>query len=57
MNTRMVNELKSSEVDVCALTDLNENAGTAALIDERQIALFYVKKTEQVYALINSTLI
>lgn len=53
MNTRMVNELKSSEVDVCALTDLNENAGTAALIDERQIALFYVKKTEQVYALSN----
>jgi len=49
----MANELKSNNVDICALTDLNENAGTAALVDDIQLALFYVKKSEQVYALSN----
>jgi len=53
MNTQMVNELMSKDVDICALTDLNENAGTAALVDDIQLALFYVKKLEKVYALSN----
>jgi nitrite reductase (NADH) small subunit len=53
MNTQMANELNSNEIDVCALTDLTENAGTAALVDDIQIALFYVKRTEQVFALSN----
>jgi len=49
----MANELNNNEVDVCALTDLTENAGTAALLGDVQIALFYVKRTEQVFALDN----
>lgn len=49
----MANELNNNEVDVCALTDLTENAGTAALVDDVQIALFYVKRTQQVFALDN----
>jgi|TARA_R110002095_G_scaffold165060_2_gene143260 nitrite reductase (NADH) small subunit len=53
MNTQMVNELNNNEIDICALTDLIEDAGIAALLDELQIALFYVKKTEQVFALSN----
>lgn len=53
MNTRMVNELKSKEIDICGLTDLNESAGTAALVDDIQLALFYVKKLEKVYVLSN----
>lgn len=49
----MANELNSNEIDICALTDLTENAGMAALVDDIQIALFYVKRTEQVFALSN----
>ena len=49
----MANELNSNEIDICALTDLTENAGMAALVDDLQIALFYVKRTEQVFALSN----
>ena len=41
------------EIDICAVTDLIDDAGTAALIGDAQIALFYVKKTEQVFALNN----
>jgi nitrite reductase (NADH) small subunit len=41
------------EIDICALTDLIEDAGTTALINDTQIALFYVKKTGQVFALEN----
>lgn len=49
----MANELNNNEIDICSLTDLIENAGTAALVDDLQIALFYVKRTEQVFALSN----
>jgi nitrite reductase (NADH) small subunit len=42
-----------SEVDICALTDLVEDTGTAALVNDAQIAIFYVKKTDQVFALSN----
>ncbi len=52
MKTQMANEL-SGEVDVCALTDLTEDAGTAALVNDMQIALFYIKKLDQVFAISN----
>lgn len=42
-----------NEIDICALTDLVEDAGTAALVNDTQIAIFYVKKTAQVFALSN----
>lgn len=53
MNTEMANELNSNEIDICALTDLTDNAGTAALVNDMQVALFYIKRTEQVFALSN----
>jgi len=49
MQTAVIEE----PMDICSVTDLLEDAGIAALIDEEQVALFYVKKTEQVFALSN----
>ena len=49
MQTAVIEE----PMDICSVTDLLEDAGIAALIDEKQVALFYVKKTEQVFALSN----
>jgi nitrite reductase (NADH) small subunit len=49
MQTAVIEE----PMDICSVTDLFEDAGIAALIDEEQVALFYVKKTEQVFALSN----
>lgn len=49
MQTAVIEE----PIDICSITDLLEDAGIAALIDEEQIALFYVKKTEQIFALSN----
>lgn len=40
-------------VDICATSDLIENAGIAALVNETQIAIFYLKRTEQLYAVSN----
>jgi len=34
-------------VDICAESDLVENSGVAALIDEKQAAIFYVPSAEQ----------
>lgn len=53
MKTEMANELNGNEIDICALTDLTDNAGTAALVNDVQVALFYVKRTEQVFGLSN----
>jgi len=46
-------ELNLNWVDVCALHDLPENMGAAALVGDIQIALFYIKKLDQVFALNN----
>lgn len=42
------------EKTICSATDLIENSGVCALIDEAQVALFYLPDTEQkVFALSN----
>jgi len=46
-------ELNLNWVDVCSLSDLPDNMGAAVLLDDTQIALFYIKKNEQVFALNN----
>jgi len=40
-------------VDVCALNDLHPDSGVCALIGHKQVALFYLKKLQQVYAVDN----
>lgn len=39
--------------DVCALSDLPSDSGACALVDGQQVALFYLSKPQQVYALAN----
>ena len=47
-------ELDLNWVDVCALHDLpDNNMGAAVLHEETQIALFYIKQIDQVFALNN----
>lgn len=42
-----------SWVDVCALSDLPPNSGACALVNGQQVALFFLAKPQQVYALAN----
>lgn len=39
--------------DACALQDLPDDMGVAVLLADTQIALFYIKKIDQVFALNN----
>jgi len=43
----------SKWVDVCAMEDLQPDSGICALVEGRQIALFYLTKPQQVYAVAN----
>jgi len=49
----MTSELNLSWIDLCGLDQLPENLGSAALVGDQQIALFYIKQQEQVFALNN----
>lgn len=40
-------------IDVCALSDLQPDSGVCALIGNKQVALFYLQKLQQVYAVGN----
>ena len=40
-------------IDVCALDELQPDSGVCALVAGKQVALFYITKTQQVYALAN----
>jgi len=40
-------------VDVCSKDDLQPNSGVCALVDEQQVAIFYMPEDEAVYALNN----
>ncbi len=40
-------------VDVCSSDDLRPDGGVCALVDGRQVAIFYVVKDDAVYALDN----
>jgi nitrite reductase (NADH) small subunit len=39
--------------DVCALSDIQPNTGVCALIGTRQVAIFRIGETEEVYAIDN----
>lgn len=43
----------SQWIDICALDDLQENSGVCALVEGKQIAIFYMPKDNAVYAIDN----
>lgn len=43
----------STWVDVCALADLQPDSGVCALVDGKQVAIFYFAKLDAVYAVAN----
>ena len=43
----------SSWVNVCSVEDLQPDSGVCALVAGAQVALFYLTKTQQVFALAN----
>lgn len=40
-------------MDVCAVTDLQPNSGVCALINDAQVAIFYMPEDSAVYAISN----
>lgn len=43
----------SNWIDVCALDDLQPDSGVCALVAGKQVALFYLTKIREVYAVAN----
>lgn len=43
----------SGWIDVCAVDDLQPDSGVCALVAGQQIALFYLTKTQQIFAVSN----
>jgi nitrite reductase (NADH) small subunit len=43
----------STWIDVCALNDLQPDSGVCALVAGQQIALFYLHRTDEVFAVSN----
>ena len=44
---------KAQWISLCSKADLVPNSGVCALVDGRQVALFYLPEDEQVYAIDN----
>lgn len=42
-----------SWVDVCSIDDLQPNSGVCALVDNQQVAIFYMPKEQAIYAIDN----
>lgn len=40
-------------IDVCSVADLEPNAGVCALVEEKQVALFYMPEDNAIYAINN----
>ena len=40
-------------IDVCSMDDLQPNSGICALVDNKQVAIFYMPKEQAVYAINN----
>lgn len=40
-------------IDICTVEDLQPDSGVCALVDDRQIAIFYLAEEQAVYALDN----
>jgi len=43
----------SSWIDVCSVEDLQPDSGVCALVAGQQVALFYLTKTQQIFAVAN----
>ncbi|WP_347985832.1 nitrite reductase small subunit NirD [Methylomonas sp. AM2-LC] len=43
----------STWIDVCSVDDLQPDSGVCALVAGQQLALFYVTKTQQIFAVAN----
>ncbi|RLA20411.1 MAG: nitrite reductase (NAD(P)H) small subunit [Gammaproteobacteria bacterium] len=52
MSAEMKNE-SAEWVDICSLDALQPNSGVCALVEGRQIAIFYMPKADKVYAIDN----
>ncbi len=40
-------------IDVCSIDDLYPNSGVCALVNEQQVAIFYMSKDNTIYAISN----
>ncbi len=40
-------------IDICAVDDLQANSGVCALVEGKQVAIFYIPKNNAVYAIDN----
>jgi len=43
----------SQWIDICAITDLQADSGVCALVEGKQVAIFYMPKDNAVYAIDN----
>lgn len=43
----------SQWIDICSLNDLQEDSGVCALVQDKQVAIFYMPKDNRVYAIDN----
>ena len=43
----------SQWIDICAVTDLQADSGVCALVEDKQVAIFYMPKDNTVYAIDN----
>lgn len=43
----------SGWIDVCGLDDLQPNSGVCALVEDKQVAIFYMPEQNEVYAIDN----
>ncbi len=43
----------SKWVDICAITDLPADSGVCALVEDKQVAIFYMPKDNAVFAISN----
>lgn len=43
----------SAWIDICAVDDLQADSGVCALVEDKQIAIFYMPKDNAIYALDN----
>jgi nitrite reductase (NADH) small subunit len=43
----------SKWIDVCSINDLQVNAGVCALVEDRQVAIFYMPEDDVIYAINN----
>ncbi|MAN52930.1 MULTISPECIES: nitrite reductase small subunit NirD [unclassified Marinimicrobium] len=53
MNTAVAKKVEQTWVEVCSKADLQPNSGLCALIHQKQVAIFYSKTLDEVFAIGN----